>query len=470
MIRTVFLRIAVYVLMLSLMLGAVSLYAEDGTEASDTEASQTEESVNEASQSETSAPEEVPQYVDIVVATCDILRGTRIQRKYLTTVSVRNINIPQNAVYDIEQIVNKYTVEDIYEGEYLNISMITDERVSGMDPLKEIGDNKDDYLTVTDYVIPNTGRDVSMLLQEIIDKNPNRTIYFPDGEYVISRMLLTSSNPKDSVSLKLSAGAVIKAADNWDSRYGAYLIASGALEKVNDITSIGSYYSIMGGTLDGNGKTNGLLYKYGRETLIRNVCIKNVSRGITIAEGTNHVSSDMDIEDVTVIGDGSPSSVGIRIIGCDNTFTNVRIFNMRLGIDCGGGGMYKNVYMKNDPNVVKNNEFTEGFRISGGGIFSNCYVENYATAFSLHGNTVIFDMWAKWTTDKCTKQTAVYAKNPIALTGIRADFYGEEAETAFLKTECAEDLGRINGCSFDVSLVDDKTYEKFLLTPIIPLK
>jgi len=40
---------------------------------------------------------------------------------------------------------------------------------------------------VTDYV-PNDGKtDVADALQAVIDENPNRTIYFPDGIYLISK-------------------------------------------------------------------------------------------------------------------------------------------------------------------------------------------------------------------------------------------------------------------------------------------
>ena len=43
------------------------------------------------------------------------------------------------------------------------------------------------YVIVSDYVTPSSGEDVSEALQQLIDANPNRTIYFPDGEYIISK-------------------------------------------------------------------------------------------------------------------------------------------------------------------------------------------------------------------------------------------------------------------------------------------
>ena len=51
------------------------------------------------------------------------------------------------------------------------------------------GANDLGYVVVSEYVTPSSGEDVSEALQQLIDANPNRTIYFPDGEYIISKPL-----------------------------------------------------------------------------------------------------------------------------------------------------------------------------------------------------------------------------------------------------------------------------------------
>ena len=71
------------------------------------------------------------------------------------------------------------------------------------------------YVVVTDYIQANTGLDVSDAIQKIIDENPHRTIYFPDGIYVLSHPVMTPADPKLSVSLSLSAYAILKASDDW---------------------------------------------------------------------------------------------------------------------------------------------------------------------------------------------------------------------------------------------------------------
>ena len=78
-----------------------------------------------------------------------------------------------------------------------------------MDIIKE-------FVVVTDFFDLKNCEDVAYEIQNIIDKNPNRTIYFPDGEYTVKRPIVTPADPRKSVSLKLSDFAVIRVADGWD--------------------------------------------------------------------------------------------------------------------------------------------------------------------------------------------------------------------------------------------------------------
>ena len=67
------------------------------------------------------------------------------------------------------------------------------------------------YIIVTDYIQPDTTGDVSAVIQQLIDANPNRTIFFPDGTYLLRKPILTPAHPEHSVDLQLSNFAVIKA-------------------------------------------------------------------------------------------------------------------------------------------------------------------------------------------------------------------------------------------------------------------
>ena len=99
-------------------------------------------------------------------------------------------------------------------------------------------ENRLGYVVVTDYIAANTGDDVSDALQKLILDNPHRTIYFPDGEYILSKPICTPANPANAVHLVLSNFATIKASDDWSDSEA--LIRLGAAEPFNDINANGS--------------------------------------------------------------------------------------------------------------------------------------------------------------------------------------------------------------------------------------
>ena len=199
------------------------------------------------------------------------------------------------------------------------------------------------YVVVTDFVEANAGRDVSDELQKIILDNPNKTIYFPDGEYLISKPICTPGNPKHAVSLELSTFAVIRATENWSEDEA--LVRMGAAEPYNDIYTPGSNYYFTGGILDGSGKANGISIDSGRETCIHHVSIKNTRVGIHIKWGANNRSSDADVHSVNIVGNDAKDSIGVWLVGHDNTLTNMRIASVHTGILAeSGGNIFRNLH------------------------------------------------------------------------------------------------------------------------------
>ncbi|MBO5687399.1 MAG: hypothetical protein J6R84_04195, partial [Alistipes sp.] len=178
------------------------------------------------------------------------------------------------------------------------------------------------YVIVSDYVSPSSGEDVSEALQQLIDANPNRTIYFPDGEYIISKPICTPAEPTLSVALQLSNYAIIRAAEGWS--HDEAMIRLGGKDEANNIATPGSNYYLDGGVIDGSGVAKGVSIDSGRETVIRNTSIKNTELGIHVKRGANNNSSDCDITGVNIVGNNSPTSVGLLVEGYDNTFSNMR--------------------------------------------------------------------------------------------------------------------------------------------------
>ena len=168
------------------------------------------------------------------------------------------------------------------------------------------GANDLGYVVVSEYVTPSSGEDVSEALQQLIDANPNRTIYFPDGEYIISKPLRTPAEPTLSVALQLSNYAIIRAAEGWS--HDEAMICLGGKDEANNIAVAGSNYYLDGGVIDGSGVATGISIDSGRETVIRNTSIKNTELGIHVKRGANNNSSDCDITGVNIVGNNSPTS------------------------------------------------------------------------------------------------------------------------------------------------------------------
>ena len=179
------------------------------------------------------------------------------------------------------------------------------------------------YIIVTDHLPADGVTDISDKLQSLIDSNPNRTLFFPDGTYLLGKPIRTPAHPKLSVDLLLSNFACIQACKNWHSNEA--MINLGAKDPANDIWTPGSNYGISGGIIDGAGIAKAISVDGGRETYIRNINIKNAHIGIHIKHGANNGSSDADISGVNITGNGTPDSIGVLLEGYDNTLTNMRI-------------------------------------------------------------------------------------------------------------------------------------------------
>ena len=187
-----------------------------------------------------------------------------------------------------------------------------------------------DYLIATDYVKADGKTDVSAGLQRLIDTNPNRTIFFPDGVYLLANPIATPADPKRSVDLRLSNYAILRASSDW--KHTEAMVRLGGIHPANNIKIPGSNYSLTGGVIDGAGKAKGVSIDCGRETKVQDVSMKNVQIGLHIKRGVNSGSSDADISGINIVGNGKADSVGILVEGHDNTFSNIRIAHVKVGV------------------------------------------------------------------------------------------------------------------------------------------
>lgn len=336
-------------------------------------------------------------------------------------------------------------------------------------PFTSVAQNADrkGYVIVTDFVKADGKKDVSDAIQRIIDQNPNRTIYFPDGVYLISKPILTPANPNTSVALELSNYAIIRAAEGW--KHDEAMVRLGAKDPANNITLPGSNYYLQGGIVDGVGVAKGISIDGGRETAIRQTSIKNVTVGIHIKHGANSGSSDCDIYNVNITGNMKEGSVGLLVDGYDNTFTNMRI-----------GGVHVGVHLRSAGNSLKNIHPLyynpgEGYESSCGFIdeknnnwYDYCYSDQFATAFCSHGGRSYYDhCFAFWYSNKGTRHTIFKstARFTSSVTNMNAGMSKGNAAQENVVLDVVEDGG--TGMFFnlhveDLSVLTDHSHEKYM--------
>ncbi len=329
------------------------------------------------------------------------------------------------------------------------------------------------YVVVTDYIKANTGEDVSDALQELILNNPRRVIFFPDGEYVLSKPICTPANPERSVSLHLSNFAIIKASDDWSDEEA--LIRLGAAEPFNTTYVNGSNYYLSGGVIDGNDLANGVSVDSGRETRIENVSIKHTKIGLHVKYGANSGSSDSDIINVNIIGRGTPDSIGVLVEGMDNTFTNMRIARVQIGFKLIRGGNYlRNIHPLYS---LKSgwDHYSESIAFwddSWENWYDFCYSDQYCTGFYLKDGvrSVFHNCFCYWWTTVEGGQIGFKAAGRFCalIRNTKVTFRNDSELTEFLLVGAPGGSGYIDLPFFKEHMTRDKTYKEYLHGPVLP--
>jgi hypothetical protein len=307
--------------------------------------------------------------------------------------------------------------------------------------------DKRGFIVVTDHIKGKEWRsgDVSDALQRVIDENPNRVIFFPDGEYIISKPIITPAEPEKSVSLELSAYAIIRAAEGWS--HNEAMIRLGGKCKANNITKPGSNYYLAGGIIDCMGVAKGISIDSGRETAVRNCSIKNARLGLHIKHGANSGSSDCDITDVNIVGCRDENAVGVLVEGYDNTFTNMRI-----------GGVHTGFIIKSSANCLRNIHplyygKNPGYETScgfvderGNNFYDFCYSDEFATAFRIKNNkfSTYTNCFAYWYSKRGEKHLVFRAEGKFnsCVTNLNVGFGKHNATKVNRILECDKTGGK----------------------------
>ena len=327
------------------------------------------------------------------------------------------------------------------------------------------------FVLVTDYVKANTGEDVSDALQELILNNPRRVLYFPDGEYLLSKPICTPANPEHAVSLQLSNFAVIKAMDCWDCDEA--LIRLGAAEPFNTIMVNGSNYYLSGGIIDGNNVANGVSIDSGRETRVENVSIKHTKVGLHVKWGANSGSADCDICNVNIVGRGTVDSIGLLIEGMDNTFTNMRIARVQIGVKLLKGGNYlRNIHPLYSL-ASGWDHYTDSIAfcdLSWENWYDFCYSDQYCTGFYFADNvrSICHNCFCFWwkTLEGGEIGFRAGGKFNSLLSNCKVTLRGDAKDTNFL-VGAEGGYGVIENPFFNEDQAPDKCYQNYLVGKVL---
>lgn len=322
---------------------------------------------------------------------------------------------------------------------------------------------------VADCVAVDGKTDASAAIQRLIDENPNSTLEFSDGVYLLERPLVTPAHPRKSVAFRLSNFAVLRAAPGWAHKEA--MVRLGGKDPANDIRTVGSNYSFVGGVIDGNGLADGISIDGGRETAVRQVSMKGVRVGLRIKHGANGGSSDCDISDVNIVGNGATNSIGVLVEGYDNTFTNMRIADVQTGLRlASGGNSLRNIHPLYTCGGKAYNDSVGFDDRKGGNVYYYCYSDHFGTGFvTAAGAASIFDKcFSLWYAPgvRGHRHTVFRAEGAFdsIVEDMRVGFNGRIADNAILETGAAGGRGVFRNLIGNVNEVTDplRAHERFL--------
>lgn len=224
-------------------------------------------------------------------------------------------------------------------------------------------------------------------IQNLIDNNPKNTLYFPNGNYLISSPLTVPADEDLSVSFKLDNYARIFTNTEIDSLFEiGKIIVEGRSNQDND------WLWFEGGILDCNNTTYGF-YGNARKGYIRinkTIFINIKNYGLYLDYYIGEVNSgNAKITNCAFWGitsDTEDISTAIYSKSNDNEFINIRIQRTKIGVVSKGGGNHFSDFhittqWANSPMEENLQNETVGFELEGINFLNQCYVDTYAKAY-----------------------------------------------------------------------------------------
>ena len=248
--------------------------------------------------------------------------------------------------------------------------------------------------------------DDSTIIQNIIDNNPKRTLYFPSGNYLLKSGIKVQH--KYPVSFKLES----------DSKLFTDTAITCLIDLATDRTSE-DYFNIEtdpyithidGGVINCDNTIYGIRTQSSGSILyMNNVRLENVDNyGIYINRDEYYNSSNANLCNLVIRGKNSSSSnasTGICLKGYDNKLMNIFIFGNKIGLDIQSNGNFintvHNVTYFGSNNVYTTSQFnnTIGFSIDGvDNNLINCYADTFGVGYLIKTNyqTTLNNCFTYW--------------------------------------------------------------------------
>lgn len=387
-LKRIFLRIFSVLLVIAML---ASISACSSVDVEDNDGANQDADVAETDPVETEAVETAK----VVIFSARGVRGNLLNEHRLELADVPVSDLPIDPISNLDDAMGKYLLwESVDKGMCVSESMLSD-----ADPLVSVNGLGAGYVLYTSEANKYTDiKDTAELIQKVVDENPGKTIFFPDGRYELSKTVVIPSEEGKSVSLRLSNYAYFCRKNNWNTESTAF-IQYGAADSPKTQASDHSDY-IMGGIFDCDNSITAIEINGGGRLFVNNVSIKDARIGIHCKPNAAY----NDIENVNVTCRNSNNSKGIFVEGTNNTFAHMRIYHAVIGAHLTGGG---NTLLNLHPLSAQSNGYSYvGFwDESTGNRYSVCYSDQYPVGFKISSQTrSYFDTCHAYWWAACTYQ------------------------------------------------------------------
>lgn len=249
--------------------------------------------------------------------------------------------------------------------------------------------NSHDFVNLMGYVSQediNNGADVSDAIQKAIDENPGKTIYVPDGIYMLSKPVKTSAKEGCGVSFSMSNHAEFRAHSSWSGAKTDALLMIGAIDTDKAVKNDRNAF-VEGGIFNGRWISSGITICAGDGVRLENISIKHTVTGIHVQKGTT-----ADIIIVNVVGDKAKGSIGVLLDSEGSTIDGMRIAHVEIGVKLRGSNNFlRDIHplytCGNNDIYLKSYAFYEDEHPEGGSGADNyydfCYSDQFRTAYRL---------------------------------------------------------------------------------------